>query len=54
MLQQQNFQCHLKKTLEYIAPKGGGVFLEDQVKKALKAYSFLSRGEVATKMKVSF
>lgn len=55
MLQQQKFQLeHLKKSLGYIALKGGGVFLGDRVKKVLKAYSFLSRSEVATVMKVSF
>lgn len=55
MSQQQKFQLdHLKKTLEYIALKGGEVFLGDPVKKALKTYSFLSRSEVATVMKISF
>lgn len=34
MLQEQKFQLdHLKKTLEYIALEGGGVFWGDQIKK---------------------
>lgn len=43
MLQLQKFQLdYLKKTLEYIALGGGVVFSGDQIKKGLKAYSFLS------------
>lgn len=55
MLQLQKFQLdYLKKTLEYIALGGGVVFSGDQIKKGLKAYSFLSWGEVANIMNVSF
>ena len=34
--------------------EGDGVFSGDQIKKALKAYSYLSGGEVVMMMKVSF
>lgn len=34
--------------------EGDGVFSGDQIKKALKAYCYLSGGEVVMMMKVSF
>lgn len=55
MLQLQKFQLdHLKKTLEYIVLAGGRVFSGDDIKKALKTYSFPSGDEAANVMNVSF